>query len=82
VGSPRGTFSALTRALGCGRSHHEAILTAASVILLPLTLIASIYGMNLPVPGEDEPFSFWVVVGLMGLMLVFLTILFRKRGWL
>ena len=58
------------------------ILTAASVILLPLTLIASIYGMNVPVPGENEPFSFWVVVALMGAMLVGLTILFRRRGWL
>ena len=29
------------------------ILTAASVVLLPLTLIASIFGMNVPVPGED-----------------------------
>jgi magnesium transporter len=58
------------------------ILTAASVILLPLTLIASVYGMNVPVPGENEPFSFWVVVALMGAMLVALTILFRRRGWL
>ncbi|HEY7130818.1 MAG TPA: magnesium/cobalt transporter CorA [Candidatus Limnocylindrales bacterium] len=58
------------------------ILTAASVILLPLTLIASIYGMNVPVPGENEPYAFWVVVGLMALMLIFLTILFRRRGWL
>ena len=58
------------------------ILTAASVILLPLTLVASIYGMNVPVPGENEPFSFWVVVLLMGALLVALTILFRRRGWL
>ena len=58
------------------------ILTAASVILLPLTLIASVYGMNVPVPGENEPFSFWVVVALMAFMLVVLTILFRRRGWL
>jgi magnesium transporter len=58
------------------------VLTAASVILLPLTLIASIYGMNVPVPGENEPYAFWVVVGLMALMLVVLTILFRRRGWL
>ena len=58
------------------------ILTAASVILLPLTLIASIYGMNVPVPGENEPYAFWVVVALMGLMLAGLTILFRRRGWL
>ncbi|HEX5825565.1 MAG TPA: magnesium transporter CorA family protein, partial [Candidatus Limnocylindrales bacterium] len=58
------------------------ILTAASVILLPLTLIASVYGMNVPVPGENEPFSFWIVVALMGLMLAVLVILFRRRGWL
>jgi magnesium transporter len=58
------------------------VLTAASVILLPLTLIASIYGMNVPVPGENEPFAFWVVVGLMAMMLVVLTVIFRRRGWL
>jgi Mg2+ and Co2+ transporter CorA len=38
--------------------------------------------MNVPVPGENEPFSFWIVVALMAIMLVFLTILFRRRGWL
>jgi magnesium transporter len=58
------------------------ILTAASVILLPLTLIASVYGMNVPVPGENEPYAFWLVVALMAVMLVGLTILFRRRGWL
>ena len=30
------------------------ILTAASVVLLPLTLIASIFGMNVPLPGESS----------------------------
>jgi Mg2+ and Co2+ transporter CorA len=38
--------------------------------------------MNVPVPGENEPYSFWVVVGLMALMLVVLTVIFRRRGWL
>jgi magnesium transporter len=58
------------------------ILTAASVILLPLTLIASIYGMNVPVPGENEPYSFWFVLAVMGLMLAGLVLIFRRRGWL
>jgi magnesium transporter len=58
------------------------ILTAASVILLPLTLVASIYGMNVPVPGENEPYAFWVVIGLMGFLLIVLAIIFRRRGWL
>ena len=28
------------------------MLTAVSVVLLPHTLIASVFGMNVPVPGE------------------------------
>jgi magnesium transporter len=58
------------------------ILTAASVIILPLTLIASIYGMNVPVPGEGMPLAFWLILGVMAAMLVALVVVFRKRGWL
>ena len=58
------------------------ILTAASVVLLPLTLIASIFGMNVHFPGEGEAFSFYLIIALMALVLVGLVILFRRRGWL
>ena len=58
------------------------ILTAASVILLPLTLIASIFGMNVDFPGEGEAFSFCVILGLMAATLFGLVVLFRRRGWL
>jgi magnesium transporter len=58
------------------------ILTAASVVLLPLTLIASIFGMNTPFPGEDQPITFFLVLALMAVMLASLVILFRRRGWL
>jgi len=58
------------------------ILTAASVILLPLTLIASIFGMNVHFPGEGESVTFFVILGLMALVLLGLVVLFRRRGWL
>jgi magnesium transporter len=58
------------------------ILTAASVILLPLTLIASIFGMNVHFPGEGESITFFAILALMALMLVTLAIVFRRRGWL
>jgi len=58
------------------------ILTAASVILLPLTLIASIFGMNVHFPGEGESISFFAILGLMALVLFALVIVFRRRGWL
>jgi magnesium transporter len=58
------------------------ILTAASVILLPLTLIASLFGMNVQFPGEGELLTFDYILALMGVTLIGLVILFRRRGWL
>ena len=51
-------------------------------MLLPLTLIACIYGMNVPRPGRERAVRVLGVVGLMALMLVVLTVIFRRRGWL
>ena len=42
------------------------VLTAISVIVLPLTLIASIWGMNVGVPGEGDDDDFYVVLGADG----------------
>jgi len=58
------------------------ILTAFSVIFLPLTLIASIWGMNVHVPGQDNLPAFFAVVAFMVVILVGLLALFRRRGWL
>jgi len=58
------------------------ILTAASVVLLPLTLIASVFGMNVQFPGEGESITFYLILALMAVLLVALVILFRRRGWL
>jgi magnesium transporter len=58
------------------------ILTAASVVLLPLTLIASIFGMNVHFPGEGEPWSFYAILAVMALLLFALVLYFRRRGWL
>jgi magnesium transporter len=58
------------------------VLTSVSVILLPLTLIASIWGMNVGVPGEGTREAFWVILGLMLVVLIGMVAYFRKRGWL
>ena len=41
------------------------LLTVVTVILLPLTLIASVFGMNVRVPGEGDIAAFWVLLGIM-----------------
>ena len=53
------------------------ILTAVSVVLLPLTLIASIFGMNVRVPGQDEEFSFLAIMLMMAVLLLALVAYFR-----
>src|SRR3712207_5319035 len=58
------------------------VLTAFSVIILPLTLIASIWGMNVHVPGEEGVTAFWIIIGVMVATLVGMVAYFRKRGFL
>jgi magnesium transporter len=58
------------------------VLTAASVILLPLTLIASIFGMNVEFPGAGQGVTFFMILALMAVLLLGLVVLFRRRGWL
>jgi magnesium transporter len=58
------------------------VLTAFSVVILPLTLIASIWGMNVGVPGEGDTAAFWAILGGMLTLLVVMLAFFRRRGWL
>src|SRR5919206_153944 len=44
------------------------VLTAISVVVLPLTLLASIWGMNTGVPGRGTMAGFWGVGGRMGVL--------------
>lgn len=58
------------------------ILTVISVIMLPLTLISSIYGMNINLPFADAPHAFIITAGIMILIVILMLAWFRKRHWL
>jgi magnesium transporter len=58
------------------------VLTSISVVILPLTLIASIWGMNVRVPGQDNLADFFFVLGGMFLILIGMVAWFKRRGWL
>ncbi len=58
------------------------VLTSISVMVLPLTLLASLWGMNVGVPGEGSHAAFFVVVGAMLVLLLGMLGYFRRRGWL
>jgi magnesium transporter len=58
------------------------VLTAISLIFLPLTLIASFFGMNVHLPFEDIEYAFWIIIGGMLAVVVGVGAFFRRRGWL
>ena len=58
------------------------VLTAFSVVVLPLTFIASLWGMNVGVPGEGDMTAFWIISAAMVALLVGMVAFFRRRGWL
>jgi magnesium transporter len=58
------------------------VLTSISVIVLPLTFIASLWGMNVGVPGEGDTEDFFVIVGVCLVILITMVTYFRRRGWL
>ena len=57
-------------------------LTIISTIFVPLTFLAGVYGMNMPIPENEHAWTypaFWMVsVGIAGALLYW----FRRRDWL
>jgi magnesium transporter len=58
------------------------VLTSISVVILPLTLIASVMGMNSWVPFEHNEVGFFVVLGVMAAILIGMVAFFKSRRWL
>jgi magnesium transporter len=55
------------------------VLTVFSVVLLPLTLITGIFGMNVRFPGFDTAWAFWTVTVVMVMVLCGLLGFFRYK---
>lgn len=57
-------------------------LTIVSVIFLPLTLIASIYGMNFRfMPGLNDPYAFYITMAVMAAISAVLLTYFKVKKW-
>lgn len=58
------------------------VLTVISVIMLPLTLISSVYGMNIGLPAQNHPDAFWIVSLFMIVTAIGMLAFFRYRRWI
>ena len=58
------------------------ILTAVSVIFMPLTFVVGIYGMNFEfMPELKYEYGYYIVVGMMIIMTVGMIIYFKRKNW-
>ena len=57
-------------------------LTIISVIMLPLTLVTGIFGMNIGLPWKEHPQAFLLVAGVMVSIAASMLAFFRWRDWL
>jgi len=65
------------------RNHVVEILTIFTAIILPLSLLTSLYGMNLAhLPFANHPFAFWGFIILMAVSSILALAYFRYKKWL
>jgi len=58
------------------------ILTFISTIMLPLTLLSGIYGMNVMLPYMNDKWVFEGIMALMVILAIGFLIWFKKKRWL
>lgn len=57
-------------------------LTIISTIVLPLTFISGLYGMNVALPFEKTSFAFWILIGICISIVLVLIIYFKRKKWM
>lgn len=59
------------------------VLTIIATIFIPLTFIAGIYGMNFTnMPELQSQNGYFILLGVMFILFIFMLIYFRKKKWL
>jgi Mg2+ and Co2+ transporter CorA len=76
------SFDVLIARTGHTTNEIMKVLTLASVILLPGTLVAGVMGMNFKVPLFTHPELFWVVIALIVAGAVVTLTVARLRRWI
>lgn len=54
------------------------IFTIFAAILLPVSIIIGVFGMNVNVPFQDHPYGFFIVLGISATVLVSIYLYFKK----
>jgi magnesium transporter len=58
------------------------VLTIFSVVVLPLTFLTGLFGMNVTFPGFGSEVAFWAILGSFFVLIVSMLGFFRYKRWL
>lgn len=58
------------------------LLTSLTVVLAIPTMIASFFGMNVPLPFAESPYAFWGILGLTLPVAILALAIFMSKRWL
>lgn len=83
VDSVGSTFDAYMSSLSNNMNSVMKVLSIIATIMLPLTFITGVYGMNFRfLPASKHPFGFWGTIIFMGLLAIFMLIVFWRKKWI
>ncbi len=54
-------------------------LATVTIVMSIPTMFASFYGMNVPLPGHNNPFGFYIVLGVAALVALMVALIFHKK---
>ncbi|MCJ7817112.1 MAG: magnesium/cobalt transporter CorA [Candidatus Aenigmarchaeota archaeon] len=57
-------------------------LTIVATVMLPLSVLTGIYGMNLNIPESHIDFMYYVVLSLMVIIAAIMILYFRRKRWI
>ena len=76
-----GTMDAFASVISNNLNIVMKLLAAVTIILTVPTIVSSLWGMNVPVPFEHNPFGFWIALGIAGRATFGAFLLARHKKW-
>ena len=77
-----GTMDAYASIISNNLNRVMKFLTSITIILSIPTMIASFWGMNIPVPMQDNPYGFMILIGFSVIISIIATVWLNKRDML
>ena len=75
-----GTMDAFASVISNNQNIVMKLLTAITILLTIPTLISGLWGMNVGVPLANNPYGFWIIIGIIAVILIpVVIIMIRKR---